>query len=75
MASENFKVKITKDGPYAVSGGLPLQKEIIGTDKDGNSVEWKKGAKYPDKNTYELCRCGRSGTKPYCDNTHLKIGK
>ena len=74
MASEKFKVIIEKNGPYAVSGGLPLSKEIIGTDKDGNSVKWIKGEKYPDKNAYLLCRCGRSGKKPYCDNTHLDIG-
>ncbi len=29
------KGKQFDDGPYAVSGGLPLSKEIIGTDKDG----------------------------------------
>lgn len=22
----------------------------------------------------EMCRCGGSNTKPYCDNTHTKIG-
>ncbi len=21
-----------------------------------------------------MCRCGASSTKPYCDNTHTKIG-
>lgn len=74
MASEKFKIIIEKNGPYVVSGGLPLSKEIIGTDKDGNSVEWKKGDKYPLQKTYLLCRCGQSGRKPYCDNTHLAVG-
>jgi len=36
MASEKFKLVVGKDGPYVVSGGLPLSKEIIGTDKEGN---------------------------------------
>jgi len=72
MVSKNFKIKIEKDGPYAVSGRLPLQKEIIGADADGNSVEWVKGEKYPDKDTYRLCRCGKSKNHPYCDGMHLK---
>jgi len=72
MASEKLKVVIKKDGPYVVSGGLPLSKEIIGTDKEGNSVKWIKGEKYPDKETYELCRCGQSKNHPYCDGMHGK---
>lgn len=74
MASRKFKVVIRKNGPYVVSSGLPLSKEIIGTDKNGNSVEWKKGEKYPDKDTYELCRCGQSKNHPYCDGMHAKTG-
>ena len=74
MPSEKFKVIIKKDGPYAVSGGLPLSKEIIGTDKDGNSVKWVKGEEYPKKETYELCRCGQSKNHPYCDGMHTVVG-
>ena len=74
-AEKNFrKVTITKNGPYIVSGGLPLAKEIIVCDSEGNPAEWKKGEKCPDKDTYALCRCGGSKSKPYCDGTHAKIG-
>jgi CDGSH-type Zn-finger protein len=69
-----FKVKVTKDGPYLVSGGLPLSKEIIGTDKHGDSVEWKKGEAYPEKDSYSLCRCGRTKDTPYCDGNHDETG-
>ena len=67
------KVTISKNGPYLVSGNLPLEKEIIVSDDEGNSVDWKKGKKYPDKENYSLCRCGHSKNMPYCDGTHLKI--
>lgn len=70
---KNCKVVITKNGPYLVSGGLPLNKEIIITDTKGTPIKWKKGHHYPDQDNYALCRCGKSKNKPYCDGTHAKI--
>jgi CDGSH-type Zn-finger protein len=67
------KVQVAKDGPYLVSGGLPLQKETIGTNSEGDSVKWKPGEKYPAQASYALCRCGQSATKPFCDGSHTKI--
>jgi CDGSH-type Zn-finger protein len=67
-------VKVTKNGPYQVSGGLPLGKDIILCDEQGDPAEWKKGKKYQDKESYSLCRCGGSKDKPYCDGTHAKTG-
>lgn len=65
------KIKISKNGPYVISGNLPLAKEIIIKDDSGYSVRWEKGDKYPDQETYSLCRCGKSRNKPYCDGAHL----
>ncbi len=67
------KITIVKDGPYIVSGWVPLAKEYIVRDTDGIPREWKKGSKYPVTETYALCRCGGSSTKPFCDGTHAKI--
>lgn len=67
------KIKVTKDGPYIVTGWVPLSKEYIVRDKDGIPIEWKKGAKHQVKESYALCRCGSSTTKPFCDGTHVKI--
>jgi CDGSH-type Zn-finger protein len=66
------KVKVTKDGPYMVSGNVPLSRQIILADKEGCSEKWKKGESYPKSETYALCRCGQSGDKPFCDRSHLK---
>ena len=69
-SKEDQKVLITKNGPYIVSGGLPLQKEIIVSDDQGTSLSYEKGESYPKQETYALCRCGHSHSKPYCDGTH-----
>jgi CDGSH-type Zn-finger protein len=70
---ENRKVVISKNGPYLVSGNLPLAKEIIKSDSYGDPVKWEKGERCPDQENYVLCRCGQSKNPPYCDGTHLKI--
>lgn len=75
MSKQNSKqkIKVVQNGPYMVSGNLPLQKEIIKSDEEGNSIDWSRGEKYPPKETCGLCRCGESKAKPYCDGTHAKI--
>ena len=68
------KVQISKDGPYMVTGSLPLGKQAIGTNAEGDSVQWVPAQQYPLQAQYALCRCGHSGHKPFCDGTHTKIG-
>lgn len=67
----NQKVKITKDGPYEVTGGVPLDKEIAVVGESGEPEEWRQGEKYPVEDSYFLCRCGRSKNKPFCDQSHV----
>jgi CDGSH-type Zn-finger protein len=75
MGKQNkAKIIVSKNGPYLVSGDLPLQEEIIGCDEEGHSVQWQVGKKYPNKENYALCRCGQSKNKPYCDGSHIKVG-
>lgn len=73
MSSER-SVKIVKDGPYMVAGGLPLNKQTIGTNSGGESVKWVAGAAIPSAAQYALCRCGHSAKKPFCDGSHAKVG-
>lgn len=68
------KIQVSKDGPYLVSGDLPLAEITIGANKEGESVKWDWGKAYPAKSQYALCRCGGSANKPYCDGTHAKQG-
>lgn len=53
-------VTVTKDGPYAVTGGIELVGQARAT---GASLEH-----------YTLCRCGASNNKPFCDGSHWRIG-
>ncbi len=65
------KIRISKNGPYIVTGSTPLQKENSVT----NAIfpqNWVTDSTYPQKNTYALCRCGKSSTMPYCDGAHIK---
>lgn len=73
MIKMDGKVKITKDGPYLVSGGLPLAKEIAVVGRSGQPEEWNRCSVYPEKESYALCRCGRSKNPPFCDGTHVKV--
>ena len=53
-------ITVTKDGPYAVTGGVELAGVAFG---DGASKEH-----------YTLCRCGASKNKPFCDGSHWDAG-
>ncbi len=69
----NPKIQITKDGPYIVTGGLPLSEQWIVTNAGKETIEYREGKKFPPQPQYALCRCGQSANKPFCDGTHAKI--
>ncbi len=71
---KNKKVSITKNGPYLVSGRIPIAKEISIVGKSGEPEKWKREKEYPSKDFYALCRCGKSKNKPFCDGAHIKAG-
>lgn len=53
-------ITVTKDGPYAVRGGIA----IAGSD----------GREGVPAGRATLCRCGSSKNKPYCDGSHWSVG-
>ena len=73
ISNDRFRIKVSQNGPYLVSGGIPLAKQTIGIDAEGYSYEWREGTKYPSQENYALCRCGRSKNRPFCDGTHIKV--
>jgi len=67
------KVVVAKNGPYLVSGAVPLAKQTIVADEEGGSQSWAQGELFPAQDSYALCRCGHSKNKPFCDGTHTKV--
>ncbi|HTY13934.1 MAG TPA: CDGSH iron-sulfur domain-containing protein [Candidatus Omnitrophota bacterium] len=68
----NKKIKVTKDGPYLVTGSVPLEKEYADGDQSA-AIEWVKSDPYPLQENCALCRCGATANPPYCDGAHRKI--
>jgi CDGSH-type Zn-finger protein len=50
-----------RDGPLIVRGDFSL------LDQDGVAMD-------PGRKTIALCRCGKSGIKPFCDGAHKRAG-
>ena len=69
-----LRIKVIKDGPYVVSGHVPLVEEHIVYGRDGEPAQWARGPSFPAQETYALCRCGASKNKPFCDGSHVEAG-
>jgi CDGSH-type Zn-finger protein len=68
------RIEVCKNGPYRVSGGIPLSVQRITLDEAGFSEKWTEEEKFPvGDQPYILCRCGRSKTLPFCDQFHREI--
>lgn len=66
------KIKIIKNGPYEVTGGIPLtRKEITMTDKKVLGLKKLKDYNPKDPEMYHICRCGKTKTPPFCDGSHM----
>ncbi|MGA3289246.1 MAG: CDGSH iron-sulfur domain-containing protein [Candidatus Bathyarchaeia archaeon] len=72
-AKEDCKITIVKNGPYLVSGNIPLFTTTISCDAQGIPAKWVMGKNLKTTENYLLCRCGQSNNKPFCDSTHLKV--
>jgi CDGSH-type Zn-finger protein len=67
------RIVVTRDGPYQVTGAVPLAVQVITPNAEGLSWVWTEAQAFPTTPSYRLCRCGHSKRKPFCDNTHRTI--
>jgi len=73
-ANAAFKITVQENGPYLVSGGVPVNRKSIIRSEQHEPLTWRKDTTLEGDATYRLCRCGQSSQKPFCDNTHARIG-
>jgi CDGSH-type Zn-finger protein/truncated hemoglobin YjbI len=64
QANRPQQVEVSKDGPYRITGGIPLVED------DGSPVHRPAGA---STEHYALCRCGQSQNKPFCSGMHWYV--
>lgn len=69
-----MRIKVGEDGPYTVTGNVPLVRMEIVVNEAGESVGWREIERLEPGDRYLLCRCGRSANKPFCDFTHASEG-
>jgi CDGSH-type Zn-finger protein len=61
MDDAEVVIKVRDNGPYKISGPVTI------VDAEGQRFDLPDGP-------IALCRCGRSGTKPFCDASHREAG-
>jgi len=68
------KIVIWPNGPYVVYGDIPLLRKQPVLSEENEPMTWKTGERIETEETYALCRCGRSSSKPFCDGSHVRYG-
>ncbi|MEH2565746.1 CDGSH iron-sulfur domain-containing protein [Bradyrhizobium sp. AZCC 2289] len=54
------RIVVTRDGPYLPDGSIPVVDHL--------------GVPIVAEAPVRLCRCGQSQTKPFCDDSHVRLG-
>jgi CDGSH-type Zn-finger protein len=71
--ADTKKIVIEYNGPYQVYGDIPLVRKTQVVSECGEPLTWKKERTVETNGDYDLCRCGHSREKPFCDATHCEI--
>jgi CDGSH-type Zn-finger protein/uncharacterized Fe-S cluster protein YjdI len=67
------KIVIESDGPYQVYGAIPLVRKTQIVSDQIEPLSWRREETLEAGESYDLCRCGQSQDKPFCDSTHREI--
>jgi CDGSH-type Zn-finger protein len=73
--NESPRIEIEPDGPYVVYGDVALKEMAPVHTFNGEPVDWHTLREIPvAQRPFELCRCGQSANKPFCDKSHRRVG-
>ena len=70
MAVSEQRITVQPNGPYIVSGNVPLVRKSEVISEHGEPLTWRKDEVLQTGERYKLCRCGQSSAKPFCDGSH-----
>lgn len=73
MTEQSPRIKVVQDGPYEVTGASVVRMRKV-VDDDGEVARWERGPVLREEGPYDLCRCGQSETKPFCDGVEMTTG-
>jgi CDGSH-type Zn-finger protein len=71
--NDRKRIEIEWNGPYHVDGEIPLVRKTQIVSEYGEPIAWQTGETLKSAGHYELCRCGQSKDKPFCDCSHLEV--
>lgn len=66
------QVQVQQDGPYVVSGSVPVRRTREVTTERDEPLTWQTTQRLETDETVALCRCGASSQKPFCDGSHAE---
>lgn len=72
---EQTRIQVTEAGPYILHCDVPVIEMAPVHTFNGEPIAWHTVRDLqPTQTPVKLCRCGQSSTKPFCDESHLRIG-
>jgi CDGSH-type Zn-finger protein len=74
QAGGDRRIIVEQGGPYFVHGEVSLVRKSQIVSEYGEPLTWRKHGTIEAGADYELCRCGKSSDRPFCDMTHLSVG-
>jgi CDGSH-type Zn-finger protein len=70
--ADSPEITVIPNGPLKVTGNVTLYRRHDVHSEHGEPLAWETTAHLEHDTTSFLCRCGQSGTKPFCDNSHTQ---
>jgi CDGSH-type Zn-finger protein len=74
VSDHGYRVRISEDGPYQVIGSPPLVRTAQIETEFGEPIGWEEPTPIDAPLGFDLCRCGGSSRKPFCDASHETLG-